>query len=54
MRELLEKIGIEPERVKMFTMSAAMAGTFVAAAEEMQNLVVQIGPSPLKKNGGTP
>jgi coenzyme F420-reducing hydrogenase delta subunit len=31
----------------MFNMSAAMAGEFVKAAEEMNDQVTQLGPNPL-------
>jgi len=51
-KELLEEIGIEPERVKMFNMSAAMATAFVAAAGEMNDLVKELGKNPLKKHDG--
>jgi F420-non-reducing hydrogenase iron-sulfur subunit len=44
---LLSQIGLEPERVHMFNMSAAMAGNFVEAAEEMVERVSTLGPSPL-------
>ena len=45
---LLEEIGLEPERVEMFNMSAAMAGEFVAKAEEMTARIEALGPSPLR------
>ena len=48
MKELLTQIGLEPERVEMFNMSAAMAGDFVAVAEEMTKRVSTLGPSPLR------
>jgi coenzyme F420-reducing hydrogenase delta subunit len=32
----------------MFNLSAAMAGEFVAAAEEMCRRVEELGPSPLR------
>jgi F420-non-reducing hydrogenase iron-sulfur subunit len=51
-KELLGEIGIEPERVKMFNMSAAMAPAFVAAAQEMNEMVKTVGKNPLKKNNG--
>ena len=47
MKELLTQIGMEPDRVEMFNMSAAMAGDFVAVAEEMAERVSALGPSPL-------
>ncbi len=47
-RELLEQIGLQPERVRMFNMSAAMAGQFVEAATEMTTLITSLGPNPLR------
>ena len=46
---LLEQIGLEPERDRMFNMSAAMAGEFVGAATEMTEQVEALGPNPLKE-----
>lgn len=45
---MLAQIGLEPERVEMFNMSAAMAGDFVAVAEEMAERVSTLGASPLR------
>jgi len=47
-QELLPQIGLEPERVRMFHMSAAMANEFVAAATEMVRQVSALGPNPLR------
>ena len=47
-QELLEQIGLEPERVRMFNMSSAMAGQFVEAATEMTTLITSLGPNPLR------
>jgi len=47
-KELLTQIGLEPDRVEMFNMSAAMAGDFVAVAEKMAERVSTLGPSPLR------
>ena len=47
-QELLEQIGLEPERIRMANISAAMAGEFVALAEEMTEVVTNLGPNPLK------
>ena len=52
-RELLGQIGLEPERIKMFNMSAAMAAQFVEAAGEMNDQVTELGPSPLRPPTGT-
>jgi coenzyme F420-reducing hydrogenase delta subunit len=47
-QELLRQIGMEPERVRMFNMSSAMAGGFVSAAQEMTEKIVELGPNPLR------
>ena len=47
-QNLLAEIGMEPERVEMFNMSAAMAAEFVAAATEMTERIAELGPSPLR------
>lgn len=49
-KEILEKIGIEPERVEMFNLSAAMASEFVRITEEMKGRIEALGPNPLKQN----
>lgn len=45
---LLTQIGLEPERVRMFNMSAAMASEFVAAANAMTESISELGPNPLR------
>jgi F420-non-reducing hydrogenase iron-sulfur subunit len=47
-KDLLEQIGLEPERVHMFNMSAAMAGDFVEATTSMTEQITTLGPSPLR------
>jgi len=44
----LKQIGLEPDRVRMFNMSAAMAGQFVEATTEMTEQVKTLGPNPLR------
>jgi coenzyme F420-reducing hydrogenase delta subunit len=51
---LLSHIGLEPERMHMFNMSAAMAGEFVEAAKEMVERVSTLGPSPLRAPANQP
>ncbi len=46
---LLEQIGLEPERVRMFNLSSAMAGRFAEIAKEMTEQIAQLGPSPLRQ-----
>ena len=46
---LLAEIGMEPQRVKMFNLSSAMASEFVRIAEEMTVQIENLGKNPLKK-----
>jgi F420-non-reducing hydrogenase iron-sulfur subunit len=48
-RNLLRQIGIEPERLKMFNMSSAMARKWADAVTEMDATVRELGPSPLRR-----
>lgn len=48
-QNLLEQIGLEPDRVRMFNISSAMAGRFVQAATEMTEHISNLGPNPLRK-----
>jgi F420-non-reducing hydrogenase iron-sulfur subunit len=50
--QLLEQIGLEPERVRMFNMSAAMGNRFAEATAEMHEQIVALGPSPLRRTLG--
>ena len=49
-KNLLEKIGIEPERVAMFNLSSAMGQRFAEIATEMSEKIVKIGPSRVRLN----
>ncbi len=49
---LLKEIGLEPERVRMFNLSAAMAGKFVEVTKEMTEKIMELGPNPLRKDEG--
>jgi len=44
----LAEIGIEPERLEMFNLSAAMAGEFVKISEQMTDRIKALGPNPLR------
>jgi F420-non-reducing hydrogenase iron-sulfur subunit len=50
-KELLTEIGLEPERVEMFNMSAAEANRFVEVANEMSERITELGPNPLRMSG---
>lgn len=52
-RSLLDRIGIEPDRLQMFNLSAAMAGEFVRITKEMTEKIEGLGPNPLKKRSGS-
>lgn len=47
-KNLFTQIGLEPDRVRMFNMSSAMAGEFAKAAMEMSEQIKKLGPSPLR------
>lgn len=44
-KQLLEEIGLEPERVEIHNMSSAMGGEFARVAREMTERVRELGPS---------
>lgn len=47
-QELLAQIGLEPERIRMFNLSSAMAGRFAEIASEMTEQIGALGPNPLR------
>jgi F420-non-reducing hydrogenase iron-sulfur subunit len=47
-KELLNHIGLEQERIKMYNLSAAMANKFVEIALEMTEEIQNLGPNPLR------
>lgn len=46
---VLEAIGLEPDRIRMFNMSSAMGKQFAEAATEMAEQITALGPSPLRR-----
>ncbi len=48
-QEILEKIGIEAERVAMYNLSAGEGPRFAEIAREMTEKVTELGPSPIKE-----
>jgi F420-non-reducing hydrogenase iron-sulfur subunit len=48
-KTLLQEVGIEPERLEMYNLSAAQGQRFAAIANEMADKVRALGPSPIKK-----
>jgi coenzyme F420-reducing hydrogenase delta subunit len=50
LRDLLAQIGLEPERVQMYSLSSAMAANFANAAVEMTQKINDLGPNPLRRS----
>jgi F420-non-reducing hydrogenase iron-sulfur subunit len=46
---LLEEIGLEPERLEMFSIGASDAPAWVRAVSEMVQRARNLGPNPLRK-----
>ena len=51
-RRLLESVGVEPERIRMFTMSAAESQKMASAVREMDRVIGSLPP--LGRNGSCP
>jgi coenzyme F420-reducing hydrogenase delta subunit len=51
-RRILAALGINPERLQMYNLSAAMGGRFVEIAQEMTERVRALGPSPVATGKG--
>jgi coenzyme F420-reducing hydrogenase delta subunit len=49
-QEILEKIGIEAERVAMYNLSAGEGPRFAEIAREMTEKIKELGPSPIKNS----
>ena len=47
-KTLLEEIGVEPDRVEMFNLSAGEGPRFAEIAKEMVHRIKELGPSPLR------
>ena len=50
-RMILEEIGLEADRVRMYNLSSGEGPTFAAYAREMTELIKAMGPNPLKESG---
>jgi coenzyme F420-reducing hydrogenase delta subunit len=48
-QKLLEEVGIDGERVRMYNLSSGEGPTFAAYAKEMTEHIKKLGPNPLKK-----
>jgi len=53
-RKLLEEVGLEGDRVRMYNLSSGEGPTFAAYAKEMTEHIKALGPNPLKKRVGHP
>jgi F420-non-reducing hydrogenase iron-sulfur subunit len=51
MRDMLEEMGLEKERLRMVNISAAMARPLSDAITDMVETVRQLGPNPVGRNG---
>ncbi len=49
-KKVLEQLGVEPERVAMYNMSAAQGPRFVEIAKEFTAVIRELGPSPFNRN----
>ena len=47
-KKTLEELGIEPERVEMFNLSSGQGPRFAEIVREMNDRVMELGPSPLR------
>lgn len=48
--KILDSVGVGGERVRMYNLSSSEAPTFVAYANEMDQLIRELGPNPIKAN----
>jgi coenzyme F420-reducing hydrogenase delta subunit len=48
-KKVLEDLGVEPERVAMYNLSAAQGPRFVEIAKEFTEIVKGLGPTPFRK-----
>jgi coenzyme F420-reducing hydrogenase delta subunit len=47
MKTLLPRVGIDPERLEMFNLSAAMGPRWAEICNEFTDKIRQLGPSPI-------
>jgi F420-non-reducing hydrogenase iron-sulfur subunit len=51
-RQILQEIGLEPERLEMFNLSSAEGTRFAKIVEEMNGRIARLGPSPFHRRAG--
>lgn len=49
-KRLLVEIGLEPQRIEIFNLSSAEGARFAQIVTEMSARLIQLGPSPLRKD----
>jgi coenzyme F420-reducing hydrogenase delta subunit len=50
--KLMERVGIDPLRLQTTWMTAAEANKFASVMNEFYNYIIELGPNPLKNQGG--
>ena len=50
LKQLLQELGIEPERAAIYNLSSAQGQRFAQIAQEMTDIVRALGPTPVKGN----
>jgi len=50
-RMILEEVGLEADRVRMYNLSSGEGPTFAAYAKEMTEHIKNLGPNPLRNKG---
>ncbi|OGP71368.1 MAG: heterodisulfide reductase subunit MvhD [Deltaproteobacteria bacterium RBG_13_60_28] len=48
-KKILQEVGLEPERLEMFHISASEGPKFAAVAQEMTARALRLGPNPVKR-----
>ena len=48
-KQILDEIGLEPQRLEMFNLSSAEGGRFAEIVTEMTDRLARLGPSPLRQ-----
>ena len=51
-KEVLGRLGINPQRLEMYNLSAAMGPRFVEIAKEMTGRIRELGPNPVTMGSG--
>ena len=49
LKELLQELGIEPERAAIYNLSSAQGQRFAQIAQEMTDIIRALGPTPVRK-----